>query len=40
MIRLTIAIGFLSVFAFVAYALVLMLDNHFSKKNKSKDDKN
>lgn len=40
MIRLAFAIGFLSVFAFVAYALVLLLDKHFSNKNKPKDDKN
>jgi hypothetical protein len=40
MLRLAFAIGFLSVFGFVAYALVLLLDKHFSKNNKPKKDKN
>ena len=41
MIRLALAIGFLSVFGLVAYALVLLLDKHFSNKNNnSKNDKN
>jgi hypothetical protein len=40
MLRLAFAIGFLSVFGFVAYALVLLLDKHFSKQNKPKKDKN
>jgi hypothetical protein len=35
MIRLALAIGFLSVFGLVAYAVVLLLTNHFSKRDKS-----
>jgi hypothetical protein len=38
MIRLALAIGFLSVFALVGYALVLLLTDYFSKKNKTKND--
>lgn len=33
MVKLTICIGFLAVFGFVAYALVSMLSNHFKKDN-------
>lgn len=40
MFRLAFAIAFLSVFGFVAYALVLLLDRHFSNHNKTKKDKN
>lgn len=37
MIRLALAIGFLSVFGIVAYAVVLLLTNYFSdKKNQNK----
>lgn len=35
MVRLALAIGFLSVFGLVSYALVLLLSNHF-QKNKTK----
>jgi hypothetical protein len=38
MTRLALAVGFLSVFALVGYALVLLLTDYFSKKNKSKND--
>lgn len=34
MIRLTIAVGFLTVFGIVGYALVLLLTNYFEQKNK------
>lgn len=33
MIRLALAVGFLAVFGFVAYAVVLLLTNYFSNKN-------
>jgi hypothetical protein len=37
MIRLALAIGFLSVFGIVAYAITLLLVNHFAnKKNQNK----
>jgi hypothetical protein len=39
MIRLALAIGFLSVFGLVAYVIVLLLTNHFSDKNKQKQTK-
>jgi hypothetical protein len=39
MIRLALAIGFLSVFGIVAYAVILLLVNHFSdKKNQNKQN--
>jgi hypothetical protein len=34
MIRLALAVGFLAVFGFVAYVLVLLLTDYFSNKNK------
>ena len=34
MIRLAIAVGFLTVFGIVAYAVVLLLTDYFSNKNK------
>jgi phage shock protein PspC (stress-responsive transcriptional regulator) len=34
MIRLALAVGFLAVFGFVAYVLVLLLMDYFSNKNK------
>ena len=34
MIRLAFAIAFLSVFGVVAYAIVVLLKNHFDKKTK------
>jgi len=34
MIRLALAIGFLSVFGLVAYGIILLLTNHFSTINK------
>ena len=34
MIRLALAVGFLAVFGLAAYAIVLLLTNHFSKKEK------
>jgi hypothetical protein len=37
MIRLALAVGFLAVFGLVAYAIVLLLTNHFSKKDNNKD---
>jgi len=33
MIKLTLAIGFLAVFGFVAYALILMLQHFFKNQN-------
>jgi hypothetical protein len=38
MIRLALAIGFLAVFGLVGYALVLLLTNYFSNKEKQKND--
>ncbi len=35
MIRLALAVGFMAVFGVVAYAIVLLLTDYFSKKNKS-----
>jgi hypothetical protein len=35
MIRLALAVGFLTVFGIVAYAVVLLLTDYFSNKNKS-----
>jgi hypothetical protein len=40
MIRLALAIGFLSVFGMVGYALVLLLTNYFSSKNKPNNQNN
>ena len=37
MIRLALAVGFLSVFGFVAYALVVLLTNHLNKNKKSNE---
>jgi hypothetical protein len=37
MIRLALAIGFLSVFGIVAYAVVLLLTNYFSNKDNDKN---
>lgn len=34
MIRLALAVGFLAVFGFVAYVLVLLLTDYFKNKNK------
>jgi phage shock protein PspC (stress-responsive transcriptional regulator) len=34
MIRLALAVGFLTVFGIVAYAVVLLLTDYFSTKNK------
>jgi hypothetical protein len=34
MLRLAFAIGFLSVFGIVAYAVVLLLTNYFANKDK------
>jgi len=40
MIRLALAVGFLAVFGIVAYAIVLLLTDHFSnKKNSNKNQK-
>jgi hypothetical protein len=40
MLRLALAIGFLSVFGIVAYAVVVLLSNHFSKnQNKQNNSK-
>jgi hypothetical protein len=39
MIRLTIAVGFLTVFGIVGYALVLLLTNYFEQKNKPSNNK-
>lgn len=38
MIRLAIAVGFLTVFGIVAYAVVLLLTDYFSKKNKTNNN--
>jgi phage shock protein PspC (stress-responsive transcriptional regulator) len=35
MIRLALAVGFMAVFGVVAYAIVLLLTDYFSNKNKS-----
>jgi phage shock protein PspC (stress-responsive transcriptional regulator) len=35
MIRLALAVGFMAVFGVVAYAIVLLLTDYFTKKNKS-----
>jgi hypothetical protein len=40
MIRLALAVGFLAVFGFVAYAVVLLLTNYFSNKNNSDKNQN
>jgi phage shock protein PspC (stress-responsive transcriptional regulator) len=40
MIRLAIAVGFLAVFGFVAYAIVALLTNHFKNKNNSNNQNN
>jgi phage shock protein PspC (stress-responsive transcriptional regulator) len=37
MIRLAIAVGFLAVFGIVAYIIVLLLTDFFSKKNPNKN---
>jgi preprotein translocase subunit Sss1 len=34
MIRLAIAVGFLTVFGLVGYAVILLLTDYFSNKNK------
>jgi hypothetical protein len=39
MIRLALAVGFLAVFGLAAYAIVLLLTNYFSKKEKPKQSK-
>jgi hypothetical protein len=39
MIRLALAIGFLSVFGIVAYAVVLLLTRYFSDKDKQNKNK-
>jgi len=36
MIRLALAVGFLTVFGIAAYAIVLLLTDYFSRKNNSK----
>lgn len=38
MIRLALAIGFMAVFGFVAYALVLLLTKAMKDKDNSKDN--
>ena len=40
MIRLALAVGFLAVFGFVAYAIVLLLTNYFQKQNKNNTNDN
>ena len=40
MIRLAIAVGFMAVFGIVAYAIVLLLTNHFKNNNNSNDQNN
>ncbi len=41
MIRLALAVGFLAVFGFVAYAIVLLLTKHFQdQQNKDKNKNN
>ena len=35
MIRLALAVGYMAVFGIVAYAIVLLLTDYFTKKNKS-----
>ena len=40
MIRLALAVGFLAVFGLVAYALLLLLTNHFSNKNNKDQNQN
>ena len=38
MIRLALAIGFLGVFGLVGYAVILLLTNYFSNKNKRNEN--
>ncbi|NOT76339.1 MAG: hypothetical protein HOP08_15530 [Cyclobacteriaceae bacterium] len=38
MIRLALAVGFLAVFGFAAYAIVLLLTNYFSNQNKKEQN--
>jgi hypothetical protein len=40
MIRLAFAVGFLAVFGLVAYAIILLLTNYFSKKNNQNQNQN
>jgi hypothetical protein len=40
MIRLAFAVGFLAVFGIVGYAVVLLLTDYFSKKNKQNEHQN
>jgi hypothetical protein len=37
MIRLALAVGFLAVFGIVAYVIVLLVTDYFSKKNKQQN---
>jgi hypothetical protein len=39
MIRLALAVGFLTVFGLVGYALVLLLANYFQSKNENNKPK-
>ena len=39
MVRLVIAVGFLAVFGFVAYVIVVLLKDHFNKKNETLNQK-
>lgn len=39
MIRLAIAVGFLAVFGIVAYVIVLLLTDYFSKKTNNNNPK-
>ncbi len=40
MIRLALALGFLSVFGIVAYAAVLLLTDYFKNQNNKKNESN
>lgn len=39
MIRLAMAVGFLTVFGLVGYALILLLANHFQSKKENESNK-
>jgi hypothetical protein len=38
MIRMALAVGFLAVFGFAAYAIVLLLTNYFQKQEKKNNE--
>ena len=40
MIKMALAVGFLTVFGFAAYAIVLLLTNYFQNHNKDENNNN